>query len=104
MIGLLLAALQLSAATLPATSLDRPLVVKDASRSVSVALVDGPDGPMVRADALRPVIAITVSHLMGERWMLIVNGTGIEVEAGTRLARVGADSYQLAAAPTVRKG
>jgi N-acetylmuramoyl-L-alanine amidase len=106
MIRLLLAALQLSAATLPpaGTPPERPLVVKDASRSVSVALVDSPDGPMLRADALRPVLPVTVSHLMGERWMLIVNGTAIEVEAGSRLARVGKESYQLAAAPVVRKG
>jgi N-acetylmuramoyl-L-alanine amidase len=104
MIQLLLAALQLSAATLPATGADRPLIVKDASRSVSVALVDSPDGPMLRADALRPILPVTVSHLMGERWMIIVNGTGIEVEAGTRLARVGQESYQLSAPPAVRKG
>jgi N-acetylmuramoyl-L-alanine amidase len=104
MIRLLLAALQLSAATLPAAGPERPLVVKDASRSVTVALVDTPDGPMLRADALRPILPVTVSHLMGERWMLIVNGTAIEVEAGTRLARVGQESYQLAAAPVVRRG
>jgi N-acetylmuramoyl-L-alanine amidase len=36
--------------------------------------------------------------------MLIVNGTAIEVQAGSRLARVGPDSYQLASAPSVRKG
>jgi N-acetylmuramoyl-L-alanine amidase len=36
--------------------------------------------------------------------MLIVNGTAIEVEAGSRFARVGQDAYQLAAAPVVRKG
>jgi N-acetylmuramoyl-L-alanine amidase len=41
---------------------------------------------------------------MGERWMLIVNGTAIAVEAGSRLARVGDDSYQLAAPPMVRRG
>jgi N-acetylmuramoyl-L-alanine amidase len=104
MICLLLAALQLSAATLPAAGPDRPLVVKDASRTVSIALVGSPDGPMLRADALRPVLPITVSHLMGERWMLILNGTAIEVVAGSRLAKVGSESYQLAAAPVVRAG
>lgn len=104
MIRLLLAALQLSAATLPAAGPDRPLVVKDASRTVTVALVGTPDGPMVRADALRPVVPVTVSHLMGARWMLIVNGTAIDVETGSRFARVGQESYQLSAPPTVRNG
>jgi N-acetylmuramoyl-L-alanine amidase len=104
MIRLLLAALQLSIAPSPAAGPDRPLVVKDASRSVTIALIDTPDGPMLRADALRPVLPLTVSHLMGDRWMLIVTGTAIEVEAGSRLARVGQESYQLAAAPVVRKG
>ena len=104
MIRLLLAALQISTAALPAAGPDRALVVKDASRSVSVALVDSPDGPMLRADALRPVVPVTVSHLMGARWMVIVSGTAIEVETGSRLARVGEESYQLAAPPMVRKG
>jgi N-acetylmuramoyl-L-alanine amidase len=104
MIRLLLAALQLTIATPPNPGPGGPLVVKDASRSLSVELTASPDGPMLRADALRPVVPITVSHLMGERWMLIVNGTAIEVEPGSRLARVGADSYQLAAAPNVRNG
>jgi N-acetylmuramoyl-L-alanine amidase len=50
------------------------------------------------------VVPVTVSHLMGERWMVIVNGTAIEVAPGRRFAKVGAEIYQLAAAPEVRKG
>ena len=107
MICILLAALQLTAAS-PARPSDAgpegPLVVKDASRSVHVALEATPDGPMLRADALRPVVPVTVSHLMGERWMIIVNGTAIEVQPGSRFARVGTDRYQLASAPVVRRG
>ena len=104
MIGILLAALQLTVAAPPAGGPAGPLVVKDASRSVSIPLAASPDGPVLRADALRPVVPVTVSHLMGDRWMLIVNGTAIEVRPGSRLARVGEDSYQLAAAPEVRRG
>lgn len=107
MIGVLFAALQLTAAG-PArpsgAGPEGPLVVKDASRSVHVALEATPDGPMLRADALRPVVPVTVSHLMGERWMIIVNGTAIEVQPGSRFARVGTDRYQLATAPVVRRG
>ena len=35
--------------------------------------------------------------------MLIVNGTAIEVEIGIRFARIGEQTFQLAAAPEVRK-
>jgi N-acetylmuramoyl-L-alanine amidase len=104
MIRLLLAAFQLTVVFPPTGGPTGPLVVKDASRSVSIALADSPDGPVLRADALRPVVPVTVSHLMGDRWMLIVKGTAIEVEPGRRLARVGEESYQLAAAPVVRDG
>jgi N-acetylmuramoyl-L-alanine amidase len=49
-------------------------------------------------------VPITVSHLMGDRWMVIVKGTAIEVEPGVRFAMVGDERYQLAAAPELRKG
>ncbi len=105
MILALCAAFQLAAAT-PADSAARPasVVVKDATRSVSIALVSGAGGPLLRAERLKPIVPITVSHLTGNRWMLIVNGTGIEVTDGIRYARVGDQTYQLAAPPEVRKG
>ena len=104
MIRLLIAALQLAVAPPIDGGPVGPLVVKDASRSVSIVLEATPDGPILRADALRPVVPVTVSHLMGDKWMIIVNGTAIEVEPGTRFARVGTERYQLAGAPTVRHG
>ena len=105
MILALAAAFQLAAAA-PGDISPRPsiLVVKDATRSVSVALVSGVGGPLLRAEQLKPIVPITVSHLTGNRWMLIVNGTGIDVSDGVRFARVGDQTYQLAAAPEVRKG
>jgi N-acetylmuramoyl-L-alanine amidase len=104
MIRLLLAALQLSVAGPPSVGPDGPLVVKNATRTVSVALEPTADGPMLRADALRPVVPLTVSHLRTDRWMIIVNGAAIELQPGSRIARVGPERYQLAAAPLVRKG
>ncbi|MES2179555.1 MAG: N-acetylmuramoyl-L-alanine amidase [Gemmatimonadota bacterium] len=101
MILALVSAFQIAAAM---PSVARPLVVKDAMRSVSVALVATPDGPLLRADQLKPVVPITVSHLTAGRWMLIVNGTAISVEEGNRFAKVGDETYQLAIAPEVRKG
>jgi N-acetylmuramoyl-L-alanine amidase len=100
MIVALLAAFQLAVASRTPGA----LVVKDASRSVSVPLVASPSGPLVRPDQLRPVVPITVSHLTGDRWLLIVGGSSIEVEIGLRFARVGNAAFQLARAPEVRKG
>jgi N-acetylmuramoyl-L-alanine amidase len=99
----LLTAFQLAAAAGASTSA-RALVVKDASRSVSVPLAASAQGPMLRADQLRPIIPVTVSHVTGDRWMLIVGGAAIEVEDGVRFARVGEDQFQLARAPEVRRG
>ena len=100
MIVALLAAFQLASASPSANA----LIVKDASRKVSVPIVASPTGPLVRPDQLRPVVPITVSHLTGDRWMLIVGGSSIEVEEGVRFARVGDVQFQLARAPEVRKG
>lgn len=104
MIVALLTAFQLAAAQPapagPATS----LLVRDASRSTTVALVQTTHGPLLRADALRPIVPLTVSHLTGERWMLIVGGTAIEVAEGSRFAKVGTASYQLTTSVEVRKG
>ena len=104
MILALAAALQIASASPAAPSPAGTLTVKDASRSASVALVAAEGGPLLRAEQLRPIVPITVSHLTGSRWMLIVNGTAIEVEHGLRFAKVGDQTYQLAAAPEVRKG
>ena len=100
MIAALFAAFQLAVA--PQTP--GPLIVKDASRKVSVPLVESPSGPLVRPDHLRPVVPITVSHLTGDRWLLIIGGASIEVEEGVRFARVGEATFQLSRAPEVRKG
>ena len=104
MIRALLAAFQLAVATPLTSGPNGPLVVKDATRSVAVELIATADGPILRADALRPVLPITVSHLMGDRWMIIVNGAALEVSPGRRLAKVGEERYQLASPPEVRRG
>ncbi len=103
MIASLLVAFQL-AVTSPAPAPSTSLVVKNATRSTTVALVPGDSGPLLRADRLRPIIPVTVTHLTANRWMLIVNGTAIQVEQGLRFARIGDETYQLAVAPDVRAG
>ncbi len=105
MIVALAVAFQLAAGIAPDSTV-RPsvVVVKDASRSTTVALIRGSGGPLLRAEQLKPIVPVTVSHLTGNRWMVIVNGTAIEVTDGIRFARVGDQTYQLAAPPEVRKG
>ena len=100
MIAALLVALQL-AATSPSSG---AFVVRDASRSVSVPLIHSASGPLVRPELLRPVVPITVSHLTGDRWLIILGGSTIEVEEGVRFARVGDATFQLARPPEVRRG
>jgi len=104
MIGALLVAFQIAAAQPMPAALPETLLVKDATRSSAVPLVAGHGGPLLRAEALRPVVPVTVSHLTGERWMLIVNGAALQVEQGSRFVKVGDESYQLAAEVEVRKG
>ena len=106
MILALVAAFQIASAVPPVDTASHagPLVVKDASRSASVPLIAAPGGPLLRAVQLKPIVPLTVSHLTGNRWMLIVNGKAIEVEEGLRFAKVGDQTYQLATAPEVRKG
>jgi len=104
MILALAAAFQLAIAAPEPVGPRTALVVKDASRSVSVGVVQTAEGPMVRADQLRPVLPITVSRVMAERWMLIMGPTAIQVEQGMRYAKVGDSTYQLASAPEVRNG
>jgi N-acetylmuramoyl-L-alanine amidase len=103
MILALVVAFQLAVAASASTGA-RALVIKDASRSLSVPLVASSLGPLVRADQLRPVLPVTVSHVTGERWMLILGAAAIEVEEGVRFARVGSDQFQLSRAPEVRRG
>ena len=106
MILALVAAFQIASAVPPVDTASHagPLVVKDASRSASVPLIAAPGGPLLRAEQLKPIVPLIVSHLTGNRWMLIVNGTAIQVEEGLRFAKVGDQTYQLATAPEVRKG
>lgn len=103
MILALVAAFQLAVAA-RSSAAPAPLIVKDASRTLTVPLVASSQGPLVRADQLRPIVPLTVSHLTGDRWMLIVGGSAIEVEEGIRFARVGDVAFQLVRAPEVRKG
>jgi len=99
MIGIVLAAFQLSQGT-PAPA----LVVRDARRSIRVAMVSTAAGPMLRPEALAPLLRVDVHHDSSSWYSLEAWGTRVQVQAGSRLVRVGSEVRQLAAAPTVSGG
>src|SRR5262252_8751785 len=99
MIGIVVAAFQLSQGT-PASA----LVVHDARRSIRVALTATPTGPMLRPEALAPLLRVNVRHDSASWYSLEAWGTRVQVQAGSRLVRVGGEVRQLAAAPTITAG
>jgi len=98
MIGIVVAAFQLSQGTPSA------LVVHDARRSIRVALTATPAGPMLRPEALAPVLRVNVRHDSASWYTLEAWGTRVQLQAGSRLVRVGTDVRQLSAAPVVAGG
>jgi N-acetylmuramoyl-L-alanine amidase len=99
MIGIVLAAFQLSQGT-PAPA----LVVRDARRSIRVAMVATPAGPMLRPEALAPLLRVDVHHDSSSWYTLEAWGARVQVQAGSRLVRVGSEVRQLTAAPIVSGG
>jgi N-acetylmuramoyl-L-alanine amidase len=99
MIGIVVAAFQLSHGTPPSA-----LVVHDARRSIRVALTATPAGPMLRPEALAPVLRVNVRHDSSSWYTLEAWGTRVQLQAGSRLVRVGNDVRQLSAAPMVASG
>ena len=73
MIGALLLALQISA-TAPAKPSATSFVVRNASRSVTVALAGTPNAPLVRPEALSPILTVTVKAESGGRYTVVVSG------------------------------
>jgi N-acetylmuramoyl-L-alanine amidase len=89
-------ALQIAAAT--------PLVMSDGHRSVRVATVATSNGPMLRADALAPMLPIDVRHDSASSYTIEIWGARLHVESGVPMVRAGDDVYPLASAPTVDHG
>jgi N-acetylmuramoyl-L-alanine amidase len=97
MIWTALVALQLAAAA-------PPLVVSDGHKSVRVATVASANGPMLRADALAPMLPIDVRHDSASAYTIEIWGARLHVEAGAAMVKAGDEVYQLATAPTVDHG
>ncbi len=77
MIGIVLAAFQLSQGT-PAPA----LVVRDARRSIRVAMVATPAGPMLRPEALAPLLRVDVHHDSASWYTLEAWGARVQARGG----------------------
>jgi N-acetylmuramoyl-L-alanine amidase len=97
MIGIALVAFQLAQAV-------PGFVVRDAHRSIRVATAASADGPMVRPDAMAPLVPVAVRHDSAAWYSIDAFGAHIEVRAGSPFVKVGREVRQLASSPVVSGG
>ena len=91
-----LAAFQVAAAT--------PLVIRDARRVVRVPTSYAPSGPMVRLDALQPMLPVNVTHDSASWYTVEVWGARLQLRAGVASVRVEDEQRPLSSAPRLDNG
>jgi len=77
--------------------------VLEGDRSVRVSVTRGADAPMVRLDAVRPVLPVTIVR-DGTRWTATIRGATIAGELLSPFVRAGGELRQLVASPVLRDG
>lgn len=80
------------------------LLVRDARQSMRVPTTATQSGPMVRPEALRPLIAIDVKRDSMFWYTLSVWNVRLGLEIGVPVVRVGGEARPLAAAPIMKDG
>jgi N-acetylmuramoyl-L-alanine amidase len=80
------------------------LVVRDARQALRVPTTATAAGPMLRPEALRPLIAIDVKRDSIFWYTLSVWNVRLGLEVGVPVVRVGGEARHLAAAPIVKDG
>lgn len=100
---LALLALQVAAAGLTAQA-PTSLMVSNATKTVTVPLVAGAHGPLLRPELLSPVVPLTLKRISPLDYMLTISGVELHLEPGSAAVKVGNDVRQLASAPEVRAG
>ncbi len=80
------------------------LVVKDASRTVRVPLVETRRGPMLPPQALMPVVAVAVRRVTQGEYFVRINGADIRLWVGMRFVGVGDGWRQLTEPPVIDDG
>jgi len=94
-----LLALQLAAAARP----HRPIVVRNATRSIDVPIVTGRAGaPMLYPQSLATMLPVSVSQRSPVLWVVSMGGVEMQLEPGLPMAKTGNEIRPLAAAPEVR--
>ena len=89
---------------LAAGSASQTLVVRDARQSLRVPTISTENGPMLRPEALRPLIAIDVKRDSTFWYTLNVWNVRLGLEIGVPVVRVGGEVRPLAAAPIMKDG
>ncbi len=102
MIAATLVAFQL--ATAASNTPPPTLIVRNASRSIKVPLVESASGPLVRLEALSPIITVELTRGPNAKYSARLGGVVFGLESGVPVVRVGGESRQLDAAPVVRAG
>jgi SsrA-binding protein len=87
-----------------AGSAAQTLVVRDARQSLRVPTISTENGPMLRPEALRPLIAIDVKRDSMFWYTLNVWNVRLGLEIGVPVVRVGGEARPLAAAPIMKDG
>ena len=87
-----------------AGSATQTLVVRDARQSLRVPTTSTENGPMLRPEALRPLIAIDVKRDSMFWYTLNVWNVRLGLEIGVPVVRVGGETRPLAAAPILKDG
>lgn len=98
MIGIALLAFQLQASAPPV------LVVHDARHSVRVPTTATASGPMIRPEALAPLIPLEVRHDSASWYSIDAWGAHLDVQAGSPVIRAGGELRRLASVPVVSGG
>lgn len=97
MLATLLLALQVATGE-PVASIS----VRSATATQRVPLVMGAAGPMLRPQALAPILAVGLAGDAAGHYRLTISGVSVALEAGVATATVAGDVRPLAAAPVLR--
>jgi hypothetical protein len=80
------------------------LVVRDARQSLRIPTTSTENGPMLRPEALRPLIAIDVKRDSMFWYTLSVWNVRLGLEIGVPMVRVGGEARPFAVAPIMKDG
>ena len=95
-------ALQLVTASAPSSP--ARLVVRNATRSATVTLLQTAAGPMLPVEALRPILSVDIARGAAGAYIATIGGVRFKLETGSPIVVVGDDARQLVSPPAVHQG